>query len=424
VSVVRPERHTVRRSIEQPGHVEAYEQTAVFAKIAGYVLKVYVDIGDKVVGPEYDARDPNKKVKEGQRLADLWVPEMAAEVLQKEALVAKAAEEINQAREIVKVAAANRDSARARVKEAEAGKIRAQADYERWRVEYQKSERLLKQGTLDEQTRDVTLNQFRAADAVRAEVAAKVLSAEAVVKESEAQWNKAQADVKVAEARHKAAQADHVYARTLLDYARIEAPYSGIITWRNVNTGDLLSPTASSGSKSEPLFVVARFDKVRIFINVPETDAVLVNKDAKVRLQVRALRGQEFEGVVARSTWALDPKARTLRTEIDVPNREGPLRPGMYANAVLTVERPNVWTLPAAAVVVSDEQPYCFRHENGKAVRTPVQIGIQDGQRIEVLKKQTASAGTAWEDWRGDEAILSSAASLTPGQTVTPGATH
>src|SRR5438067_2015068 len=71
VATVKPERHTVRRVVEQPGYVEAFEQTPVYTKIAGYVQKVHVDIGDRVQGPVYDARDDTKKVKEGQRLADL-----------------------------------------------------------------------------------------------------------------------------------------------------------------------------------------------------------------------------------------------------------------------------------------------------------------------------------------------------------------
>src|SRR6516165_10392810 len=76
VKLAVPERHTVRQVIGQPGYIEAFDQTAVFTKIAGFVEKVYRDIGDPVTGPLYDAKDTDKKVQAGDLLAKLWVPEM------------------------------------------------------------------------------------------------------------------------------------------------------------------------------------------------------------------------------------------------------------------------------------------------------------------------------------------------------------
>jgi HlyD family secretion protein len=408
VATVKPERHTVRRVVEQPGYVEAFEQTPVYTKIAGYVQKVHVDIGDLVQGPVYDSRDPTKKVKEGQRLADLWVPEMVEEVNQKKAQVERAAEEIKQAEEMVNVAEANLHSAEARVKEAEAGRTRAQAEYDRWRVELQRSEDLVRRKLLDEQTRDVARYQSEAARAGREEVEAKVQSARAMVKEQEAQVRKARADVRVVQARHLAAQADLQYVTALLEYARVEAPFTGRVTRRNVNTGDFLQPAAGTGSKGEPLFVVARVDKVRVFVEVPETDATLVNKGARARLRFRAFPGAEFTGAVARSTWSLDPKSRTLRAEIDVDNAEGRLRPGMYASAAITIEHKDAWTLPVSAIVLTGNQPYGYRVEQGKAVRTPVQLGIRDGQRIEVLARQVRAAEdeNRWEPFTGNEVMV------------------
>jgi len=406
---VKPARHAVRRLVEQPGYVEAYEQTPVYAKIAGYVRQVHVDIGDRVDGPVYDPKDPTRKIKEGRRLADLWVPEMVVEVNQKKALAERAREEIKQAEEMVNVVTAAWRSAQALVKEAEAGRTRAQAEYDRWRVELQRSEELVQRKLLDEQTRDVARYQFDAARASREEVEARVQSARVTVLEREAQVRKAQADVRVAQARHQAAEADVQYVTALLAYSQVEAPFTGVVTRRNVNTMDFLQPAAASGSKGEPLFVVARVDKVRVFVEVPETDAVLVTTDARARLRFRALPGAEFTGSVARSTWSLDPKSRTLRAEIDVNNAEKKLRPGMYATATITIEHAHAWTLPLPAVVTTGIQPYCFRVEQGKAVRTPVELGIRDGQRIEVLKKQVQDGAGAsrWEDFTGNESIVS-----------------
>jgi RND family efflux transporter MFP subunit len=421
VTVTNPKRQTVRYTIGQPGHIEAFERTAMYAKIAGYVEKIHVDIGDPVEGPLYDEK--GKKVRPGTLLAELWVPELVAELNQKQALADQAAEEIALAKELVAVAEASLRSIEAQMKEAEAGRTRAQATYERWKLEYERVDANVRRGVLDAQTRDETLRQLESARAGKDEIEAKVESAKVAVKESEAKVRKARADVKVAAARHVAAEADRDHVAALVQYTKLEAPYKGVVVWRNVNTGDFFQPAAGAGSKGEPLFIVAQEDPVRIFVDVPETDAVLVTKDAEARIRVRGLSNEEFGGKVKRSSWALDPKARTLRTEIDVDNPGARLRPGMYAYATITVVHANTWTLPAKAVVAKDEQTFCFRVENDKAIRTPVKIGIREGQVIEVLKKQTkppkpGEAGT-WEDFTDEDKIATSnAETLTDGQAV------
>src|SRR6266852_3175277 len=101
VTIVKPERSTIRRSINQPGSIQAYEQTPLFSKIAGYVQKPKVDIGDRV--------------SKGAVLAELWVPEMEVDLAQKQALVGQAEAEVNQAQEAVAVAEASFKSAEAKV---------------------------------------------------------------------------------------------------------------------------------------------------------------------------------------------------------------------------------------------------------------------------------------------------------------------
>src|SRR5262249_25572986 len=150
---------------------------------------------------------------------------------------------------------------------------------------------------------------------------------------------------------------------------------------------------------------------------------VWVTKGDRARVRVRGLPGEEFEGQVTRSTWAVDPKARTLRTEIDVKNPGGRLRHDMFARAVLTVEHRDTWTLPATALLTQDEQTVCFRVENDRAVRTPVKLGIREGQTVEVLKMQKKPSKSGeegvWEDLTGEEKIAQdNVAGLTDGQTV------
>jgi hypothetical protein len=164
---------------------------------------------------------------------------------------------------------------------------------------------------------------------------------------------------------------------------------------------------------------------VRVFVDVQENDAVLVTPGAPAVVTAQALKGETFPGVVCRSSFALDPRSKTLRTEIDLKNRIDPktgeymLRPGMYAFAVITVEHAGVLALPAAAVVTHGEQSFCFRVEGGKAVRMPIQVGFRDARFVEALKKQRPGKEGEWENFTGNEMIIAGgAAALSDGQAV------
>jgi multidrug efflux pump subunit AcrA (membrane-fusion protein) len=128
---------------------------------------------------------------------------------------------------------------------------------------------------------------------------------------------------------------------------------------------------------------------------------------------------------VTRNARSLDPQARTLRTEIDLPNPGGKLLPGAYVQATITVEHSDTWTLPATAVLTEGEQTFCYRVENGKAVRTPLQVRLRGSGLVEVLKKQTATASPGeekhWQDITGrEEVVVVAAGSLSEGQSVEP----
>ena len=95
---------------------------------------------------------------------------------------------------------------------------------------------------------------------------------------------------------------------------------------------------------------------------------------------------------------------------IDLPNTEGRLLPGMYADITIVAEHKDVWALPAKAVQMEGDHPYCYLVENGRAVRTPLQVGMKGGKLIEVLKKQVKSPSPGeerrWEDVTGDEEVV------------------
>jgi multidrug efflux pump subunit AcrA (membrane-fusion protein) len=198
-----------------------------------------------------------------------------------------------------------------------------------------------------------------------------------------------------------------------------------VVTRRNVNTRDFVQPAGNS--KGEALFVVEKVDPVRVFVNVQELEAVWVRDGDTALIRPQSLQGQQVKGKVTRTSGAVDPRNRTLRTEIDLPNADGKLLPGMYVKATIIAQHKNVWALPATAVVTKGEQSFCYRVENGKAVLTPIQVGLRgnelDNETVEVVKKQTkpAKAGEEvhWEDFSGEEVIVASnSASLADGQAV------
>ncbi|HZU39239.1 MAG TPA: efflux RND transporter periplasmic adaptor subunit, partial [Gemmataceae bacterium] len=245
---------------------------------------------------------------------------------------------------------------------------------------------------------------------------------------AQADLERAQADVVAAEAQAQVAQADLAYARTMLGYTTIRAPFDGVITERHINTDDFVQP-AGTGKKDLPLYVVEQIDPVRVFINVPATDAPWIRDGDPVRLRLQGAGGRIIEGkgiAVKRNARALNPQARTLRTEIDVPNPPNPkgrLLPGMYVQATITVEHANAWTIPDAAFFTVGDQMYCYRVVKGKAVRTALQVGLQGNGLVEVLAMQQPPARSGeegrWQPVTGsEEVVASNPASLTDGQAV------
>src|SRR5262249_17844970 len=143
-----------------------------------------------------------------------------------------------------------------------------------------------------------------------------------------------------------------------------------------------------------------------------ELEAVWVRDGDVALIRVQGLQGQQFKGTVTRSSKSLN--RRTLRTQIDLPNTDEKLLPGMFVNATIIAEHKNVWSLPATAVVTRGEQTFCYRVESGKAVRMPIRVGLRgnepDNERVEVVKKQVkpsrAGEEAPWEDFSGEEVIV------------------
>ncbi len=182
------------------------------------------------------------------------------------------------------------------------------------------------------------------------------------------------------------AQAKLQRTRTLLDYARLTAPFTGVITARYVDPGAFI-PAATSGTPALSAAVVTLmdFNRLRVQVFVPENEVPFIKNGLPVRVTVEELPGRVFPGAVTRFAYALDEGTKTMLTEIELPNPTGELRPGMYASVELELERKaDALLLPADAVVVDKAGPAVFVVVAGRARRVPVQRGFNDGGRSEI----------------------------------------
>jgi HlyD family secretion protein len=393
VEVVRPVRQAIRRTTEQPGHIEAAEVAPIYAKLSGYARTVAVDIGDRVT--------------KGQVLAELWVPEVEADLQQKQAMVERAGAMRVQAEAAVQVAQAGLASAAARRSAAVAGIKQANADRARWQSEFERTQQLVRERAVTGSVLDEARSKLGAAEAAGDTAEAAVRTADAARAEAQAELDKARADVAAAISGVEVARAEARHAESLLAYARIEAPFDGVVTRRNADTGHLTVP----GAQGEPLFVVARADVVTIAVDVPETFAAAVTPGDRALVRLQAPGDRAVEGKVTRTSYALDVATGTLRVEIDLPNPDGTLRPGLYANTTIVAEEhPDALTVPATAIARDGDKTFCVVVAGGRATRTPVTVGLGDGTNAEIL------SGLGPED----VVVKANAASLTDGQPVAP----
>jgi HlyD family secretion protein len=406
VTTVKPVRKRLARRTEQPGQIEAFAETAVFAKVSGYVDRVLVDIGDKVAGPQQTIN--NQLVKSGQTLAVLSVPELDEELKQKAALLEQSKSEVEQAVASISVAVAAKESAESLIKEAQASEARAEASYQRWKSESERITSLVEKKVMTEKVAEETILQFKSADAARGETAARIMSTKSKLAESQAQIKKVQADHQTALAKQHVAEADLGRVAALCQYKTITAPFDGVVTTRNIDPGHLAH--ASQGVGGKPLFVVVQAHKVRVFIDVPEADAVAVEQSREAKVRVPGLAGQVFKGEVARTAWALNSVTRTLKVEIDIPNANGHLRPGMYAYVDLLIsEKADALVLPKGAIHSGEGGTSCLAVDSsGKIVKHAVKIGLKAGNEVEITEGLTEQ----------EDVIAVNTAALQPGQQV------
>lgn len=341
VEVVTPSETTVSRQIELPASIEAFQQSTIYSRVSGYLSRISVDIGDRVT--------------EGQSLAKIDVPELADEYGVLEARLA-----------------ANR--ARRQGAQAELESARAESGLQE--VTFRRVE------SVSDQEPDVISRQ--AVDEARA----KYESARAAVKAAESKIEQIDKDQNEVKASMKRLQ-------TLIDFADVRAPFAGVVTERFVDPG-LLLQTGTSSRAVQRIVTVADMDRVRIFLDVPESEVPYVQVGDPVSLTADAIPGREFKGKVTRFARVLDPATRTMKTEIVMPNPDWALRPGMFGRATLYLDEGSATVaIPAEALRVDGGNAFVYSVVDGRVKRIDVETEIGDGVLAEI------TSGLA-----GDETIV------------------
>jgi RND family efflux transporter MFP subunit len=198
----------------------------------------------------------------------------------------------------------------------------------------------------------------------------------------------------------------------LIDYATLKAPFDGVITQRHVDPGDLVKNTQASGGNSDkPLFVVAQVDRVRIQVTLPERETPWADVGDSATIELQALPGKKLSGKVARVSSSLDESTRSMMVEIDLPNPELKILPGMFGEATLVLEEhKDRQVLPVSAVrhdQTGRSFVYVINADNEVQI-VDVTTGLDDGDQIEIVGGLT-----------GDERVAGATVDrLEPGQKV------
>jgi HlyD family secretion protein len=370
VSVVRPTPGGIERAVQQPASIRAFETVDLYAMVSGYLKTQAVDIGSRVT--------------KGEVLAEINVPRDAKAVEEAVALVEQARAKLAQTEALIRVAAAQRDAAAAMANQAasDVGRLRAErvlAEKQFARISELEALQGVERRLLDEQ--QARLDSARAAERT-AEIAVQTARARALA--AAAELEKAKVDAVAARAAVGVAEASRDRLRVNLDYARITAPFAGVVTHRTFHPGALIH-SGLAGEK-QPLLTVKRTDLMRVVVLVPDRDVVLTRVGDQAVVSVDALADRSFQGTLARIAQAEDAD-RMMRVEIDLPNPDSALYDGMYGKATIALRHDaNCLAVPVACVFerIGRSQGVVYVARDGVARRTEVTLGADNGTWIEV----------------------------------------
>jgi RND family efflux transporter MFP subunit len=358
VAVSKVARTDLSTAIALTAEFSPYQEVDVMAKISGYVREINVDIGDRV--------------KAGDVLATLEIPEMQDDLSRASASIEEAAAELAAAKDELQ---------------------RAQSQHEMDHLSYSR--------ILDVAKREKGLVPQQQVD----EAHSRDLVAEAQV-------SAAKSHIAAFEQRIRVSQAEQARYKTMYQYAVITAPFSGVVTRRYANKGSLIQAGTSSQTQAMPLVRISENGRLRLDLPVPESAVPSVRLGQLVDVKISALN-KTFPGRVSRFEDKLDESTRTMKTEVDVPNSSLSLVPGMYAEVdLVTGERKNVLSVPVEAIDGSGDAGRVFRvSSSGELQALNVRLGLENAQRIEIRDGGLQD---------GDEVVVGSRSGLKDGARVQP----
>jgi RND family efflux transporter MFP subunit len=377
VVVVAPRKGGLERATTQPGTIEAFEFADLYAKVSGFLKTQDIDIGDVVTA--------------GQELAWIDAPEFQQELKHAEAALEQARAQVQQMEARVATAQADFEAATANVDLAEAELTKATANLGFRTKQYERIKRLFELKSVDERLVDEKDEQREAAQAAESSARAGILAAKAQASAADAKITQARADVLDAQAKVHVAEASVARARVFVEYTRIVSPYNGVVTQRSFHVGDFIRAADQGGST--PVLTVARTDKMRVIVKVPERDVPFTDPGDPAVVELDAIPGLKFNGKVARISNSEDRVSRSMRTEIDLNNAENQLRDGMFGRVTILLRRGGKgFTVPSSSLVTGKGgKVSVFVVHDGKLHLKPVQVGQDDGVRAEILSGLSAA---------------------------------
>lgn len=340
VSVISPKPSAPASEILLPGEIQALRETSLYARTSGYVKRWLVDMGDNV--------------KAGQLLAEIESPEVDMQVQHAQSALEQTEAALAQSQAAVDQAKAMADQSQAALEQARAQLANGEASAELADLTKVRYVSLRGTGGVSEQDISDKETAAKVAHTVVAANAAGVGSAKAAVNSAKAAIAAAEAALNASRANVNAAKAAMRELEVMKSFELVTAPFDGTITSRQAEVGALV--TAGSGSGAQQLFHVACSDPVRVFVDVPQMYAPSIKIGQQMQLLVREFPGAKYSGTVTRTARSIDTAGRTLKTEMQVPNPDGKLLKGMYAQINLSVvhEIPPLM-LPSSALVVNAE---------------------------------------------------------------------
>jgi HlyD family secretion protein len=373
VEVLHPSKGKMERTTTQPGTVQAFESVQLYSAVPGYLQKQTVDIGDRV--------------KKGQLLIKVDVPELEKQILRINSQIDQARARVKQMEARIATAEAEKKAAEASVFQAEATTKSCEAALRFREQQLQRMKDLFALKSIDERLVDEKTEQRDAALEAERSAQASILTARAQVTATEAKIAQARADVLEAEAQVQVAQADLAKAQVLVAYSTIEAPFDGVITQRSQFVGDFVRAATDSGGRV-PLLTVQRTDKFRVVVQIPDRDVPYADPGDDAVVEIDALPFKKFPAKISRVAASEDPDTRLMRVELDVENPKGRLRNGMYGRVTICLDKAlNQISIPSCCLVgrAQDGKANVYTVQNGRAHLTRIEIGTDTGLQVAVL---------------------------------------